>query len=239
MACARQCETRIRRISQSLPKGDLASEKGKFKYRYFNRTYMYEKRTLLGSPELEILGAFLDFNRHYFAELTKITKLTRPRTLRTLRKLVSRDILEVKTEANVKYYALRKSPLVYAVLSMVEYSRTVRFLEKHKTLKRGLEMLRGKYADYLVMAVFGSWVTGSAGKASDVDLLFVKENFSENEIKRVEDILHIINGRTGLGISPYFMKVEEFKKKNELAKEVIEKHIVIDGGELFFRMVLE
>ena len=34
------------------------------------------------------------------------------------------------------------------------------------------------------------------------------------------------------------MSLEEFKKKNELAKQAITDHILIDGAELFFKMVL-
>lgn len=206
---------------------------------YVKRTDMYKKHTLLSAPEVEVLEVFLDFQRHYFAELVKITKLTRPRTLRTLRKLVEQDLLEVKPEANVKYYSLLKSPLVCAVLSSVEYRRTKDFLGRHKTLKRAVEMLKEKYNNCLVLIIFGSVVKGYATKDSDIDFLFIKEAFSKNEIKKVEDVVDLVNGRIGLKISPYFMKAEEFKKRNELAKEVIDKHLLIYGGELFFRMVLE
>lgn len=193
---------------------------------------------MLSLPEVKILDAFLDLKRHYFAELLKLTKLTRPRTLRVLRKLVKQGILEVRTEANVKYYSLKRTSLVYATLGIVEYSRTLPFLAKNKTISRALEMLKEKYADYSVMLIFGSAVKGYATKVSDIDLLLLKENVSQSDIKKVEDIIDLVNGRTGLKISPYFMTADEFKKKNELAKQAIEHHILIEGAELFFRMVL-
>ena len=211
----------------------------KFKYMYDKRTNMYEKHTLLSPPEVQVLEVFLDLQKHYFAELTKVTKLTRPRTLRILRKLVQQKILEVKPEANVKYYSLRKISPVYTALGMVEYSQTSLFLAKNKMLNRALEMLKEKYTDYLIMLIFGSVVKGYAAKASDIDLLLIKENFAESDIKNVEDIIDVVNGRTGLKISPYFMKVDEFKKRNDLAKEAIEHHILISGAELFYRLVLE
>ena len=185
-----------------------------------------------------ILDVFLDLKRHYFAELIKVAKLTRPRTLRVLRKLVKQGILEVSAEANVKYYSLKKTSLVYSTLGLVEYNRSLLFLVKNKTLARALDMLKEKYADYSVMLFFGSVVKGYATKTSDVDLLLLKENVSQSDIKRIEDIVDLINGRTGLKISPYFMALEEFKKKNDLAKQVITDHILIEGAELFFRMVL-
>lgn len=194
---------------------------------------------MLNPAEVKVLEIFLDLKKHYFAELTKVTKLTRPRTLRILRKLVKQDILEFKREANVKYYSLKKSSAVYAVLGVVEYNRTSLFLAKNKTLKRALEMFKEKYNDYSVMLIFGSAVKGYATKNSDVDLLFIKNTLKKSDITHVESILDLINGRTGLKISPYFMKVVEFKKQNGVAKEAIDSHILLDGAELFYRMVFE
>lgn len=188
---------------------------------------------------MKILEVFLDFQKHYFAELVVTTKLTRPRTLRVLKELVKKDILHVKKEANIKYYFLQKNSLVYSLLSSVEYNKKILFLEKKTTLKRALEMFKEKYESYIVMVLFGSIIKGYASKMSDVDLLLIKEDFSEVQIKKIEDIADLVQGRTGLKISPYFMKIDEFKKKNELAKQVIEKHLVIEGGELFLKMVIE
>lgn len=199
---------------------------------------MYVNHTLLNTSEAKTLERFLDLKRHYFAELTKTTKLTRPRTLRALRKLVKQGVLDVSMEANVKYYSLKKTPAVYALLGTIEYNRTLLFLTKNKILARAFEMLKEKYADYFVMLIFGSVVKGYATKSSDIDMLLLKEKVSPGDIKRVENIIDLINGRTGLKISPYFMTLEEFKKKNELAKQAIEHHILIEGAELFFRMVL-
>lgn len=199
---------------------------------------MYTNHTLFSLAEVKILEVFLDLKRHYFAELLKLVKLTRPRTLRILRKLVKRGILDVTAEANVKYYSLKRASLVYATLGVVEYSRTLLFLAKNKTLARALDMFKEKYVDYSVMLIFGSVVKGYATKASDIDLLLLKESVSQNDIKRVEDVIDLINGRTSLKISPYFMTMEEFKKRNDLAKQAIEHHILIDGAELFHRLVL-
>ena len=199
---------------------------------------MYANHTVLSLPEAKILEAFLDLKRHYFAELLKVAKLTRPRTLRVLRKLVKHGILETRKEANVKYYSLKRASLVYVTLGIVEYGRTLPFLAKNKTLARSLDMFKEKYGDYSVLLIFGSVVKGYATKASDIDMLLLKENVTRSDIKKVDDIIDLINGRTGLKISPYFMTVGEFKKKNELAKQAIGHHILIEGAELFFRMVL-
>src|SRR3989338_6360340 len=198
---------------------------------------MYVNHTLLSLTEIQILDVFLDLKRHYFAELIKVTKLTRPRTLRVLRKLVTQGIVEISAEANIKYYSLKKTSLVSSTLSLIEYNRTLLFLAKNKTLSRAIEMLKEMYADYSVMLIFGSVVKGYATKTSDIDILLLKEDVSQNDIKKIEDIVDLINGRTGLKISPYLMALEEFKKKNDLAKQVIADHIIIRGAELFFMMV--
>ncbi len=200
---------------------------------------MYDNHTLLSLAEVKILEVFLDLKRHYFAELTKVTKLTRPRTLRVLRRLLKQGILEVRAEANVKYYSLKKTASVNTAMGMIEYNRTLIFLAKGKILARALEMLKEKYSDYLVMLIFGSIVKGYATKTSDIDVLILKENVSQSDIKKVEDVVDLVNGRTGLKISPYLMTLEEFKKRNDLAKQAIADHILVEGAELFYKAVLK
>ena len=203
---------------------------------YVNHTYMYVNHTLLSDAELKVLNLFLDLNRHYFAEICKKTKLTRPRTLRALRNLVKKSILKTNMEANVKYYYLRRNNFTYSTLSACEYNKTLSFLKKHKTLKRSLDMFNESNKS-LISLIYGSYTKGYATKNSDIDLLLIKENFTKNEIKKIEDLIEIINGRTGLKISPHLMKLDEFKE-NQLSKEAIENHVLLDGAELFFKLVI-
>ncbi len=200
---------------------------------------MYKNHTYFSAAELKVLNLFLDLKKHYFAEIVKKTNLTKPRTLRVLRKSAKINLLKIKAEANVKYYYLDKTPIVYSVLSTVEYNKTTDFLDKNKKLRRALRMFKERYDDYLIMLIFGSYVKGYATEASDVDLLLIKENFSKTDIKKIEDIITLINGRVGVRISPYLMKINEFKQKKDFVQEVIESHILLEGGELFFRLVLE
>ena len=123
---------------------------------YDKHTNMYVNNTLFTVPEQKILEVFLDLKKHYFAEISKKTKLSRPRTLRVLRKLVNADILKINQEANIKYYSLNKSPPVYVVLSMVEYNKTANFLEKNKTLRRALKMLKDRYKNFSISNLLNS-----------------------------------------------------------------------------------
>lgn len=200
---------------------------------------MYRNHTIIKEAELKVLQIFLDFHKHYFAEISKKTTLTRPRTMRVLRKLTKQSILEQKPEANVKFYHFKRNNFTYTTLSLIEYNQTSSFLEKNKTLRRALEMLEENYTESLITTIFGSQVKGTQTKHSDIDLLLIKENFSKKETKEIEDIIDLINGRTGLKLSPHLMTLNEFNKKNNLAKEVIENHIIIKGAELFLKMVLE
>lgn len=200
---------------------------------------MYENHTLIDIPEQKVMELFLDLKRHYFAEIAKKTKLTRPRTMRALRKLAEAGILQIKAEANVKYYSLSRSPLAYSALGIVEYGRTARFLEKNMTLKRALEMFSSGYRGYQIMLIFGSYAKGYASKSSDIDLLLAKEDFQKTEIKMIEELAETVNGRTGLKISPYMMKTGELRQKKDFVKEIVDSHILLEGAELFFRLVME
>ena len=200
---------------------------------------MYKNHTPLNQTELKILELFLDLNKHYFAEISKKTKLTRPRTMRVLKKFTTLGILHAKIEANIKYYSLEKEPIVYSTLSIAEYNKTIKFLEKNKTIKRALKMFSSNYKDYLSMLIFGSHAKGYANKMSDIDLLLIKEKFSKRDIKKIEDLIEIINGRTGLKISPYLIKISEFNQNKAFTREIMENHIILEGGELYFKLVLK
>ena len=196
---------------------------------------MYKNSTLFDSAEEKIMGLFLDLKKHYFSEISKKTGLSRPRTLRALRKLAAAGILEVSAEANVKFYSFTKKPLTYVAAAMIEYSKSLDFLDKNKTLKRSLEMFRAEYMDYLIMIIFGSYAKGHATKTSDIDLLLIKDGFTKEDVKKVEELFGIINGRTGLKISPYLMSMVEFDQKKAFVKEIIENHIILEGAEVFFK----
>ena len=200
---------------------------------------MYEKHTLMDLSEQKILEVFLDIRRHYFAEISKKTGLTRPRTMRALRKLEEAGVLTSEEEANIKYYSLYRNPPAYLALGMVEYAKADTFLERNKAFRRAMEMFRSSYHDYLIMLVFGSHAKGQASKSSDIDLLLVKEGFSKEEVKMVEDMISMVNGRTGLKISPYMIKAGELRQRGDFDKEVIENHVLLEGAELFYRLVLE
>jgi len=200
---------------------------------------MYEKHTLLDGAELKILDLFLDLNKHYFAEISKKTRITRPRTLRVLRKLVKNSVLNIRNEANIKYYSLKNNEVSFFVLGLVEFNHKVKFFKRYRAVEKVLEMFNLKYDKALISLLFGSYVKNYATKNSDVDLLLIKENFSKREIRKIEDIVDLVNGRIGLKINPHLMKLKEFKLENELVKEVVKDHILLNGAELFFKEVIE
>ena len=200
---------------------------------------MYDKRTVLSVPEQKVLEQFLDLKKHYFSEISNSTKLTRPRTLRVLKSMVEAGVLSIEKEANIKYYHINKNSLSCALLGVVEYSRTHLFFEQNKVLKRAVGMFGEKCSGYLIVVVFGSYVKNYAVSSSDIDLLLIKENITKKDVKTVEELAGVVNGRTGMSISPYLIKIEEFKKGNDLVGEVRKNHILIEGAELFFRLLIE
>ena len=206
---------------------------------YVKHTHMYDKRTILSVPEEKVLEQFLDLKKHYFAEISNKTKLTRPRTLSVLKSMVEAGVLSTEKEANIKYYHINKNPSSYVLLGVVEYNRTHVFLEQNKVLKRALSTFSEKCSDYLIIIVFGSYVKNYAVSSSDIDLLLIKENITKKDVKTAEELADIVNGRTGMNISPYLMKTEEFRKGNDLTEEVHKNHILIEGAELFFRLLIE
>ena len=198
---------------------------------------MYKKYTFLNATEQNILGIFTDLEAHYFAEISKKTAMARPSIIRVLRKLAENGILKVKTTANVKYYTLNRTAPAYTLISLAEYAKTAAFLDRNPSIKRAIDIFRSEFTDYIIMLVFGSHAKGQANKKSDIDVLLAKEDFSREDIERAEKMAELANGRTGLKISPYMMKLSELAQKKEFTEEIAENHILIDGSEIFFRLV--
>ncbi len=88
---------------------------------------------------------------------------------------------------------------------------------------------------YYTLLLFGSYAKGNVKPTSDVDVLFIVANRSqEGEIDAAVKTAATLNN---LKISPVILTLEEFKsalKEQSVAREAYRKHLIIKGGELFY-----
>jgi predicted nucleotidyltransferase len=193
-------------------------------------------RAILGNVEAEIMQTYLDLKEHYFSEICKKTKIARPSVMRTLRKLEKIGVLEASKKANTKFYKLLKTRISIMLLSLLEYDKSSKFLESNKKIKYSTDVLSEELQP-IAMIIFGSYAKGTHEKHSDVDLLLIM-NFDKKTIRKSEDIVKTIYGRTGLRVSPIMMTIKDLKKKNAFVQEVIDFHVIIKGAEIFYEVIL-
>ena len=199
---------------------------------------MYKKYTnrILGNVEAEIFKLYLDMKEHYFSEICDKTDIARPSVLRTLRKFEKLGIFKTLERANTKFYKLVKSPIFIILISLVEYEKSLIFLDKNDKIRHGIEII-DKELNPTGIIIFGSYAKGAADKHSDLDVLLIM-NFDKKTIRKSEYIAEIIHGRTGIKLSPVIMKIDDLTNKNEFMQEIIKSHILVKGSELFYEAIL-
>ena len=88
------------------------------------------------------------------------------------------------------------------------------------------------------LLLFGSYAKGIARPTSDVDVLFIiAERSQEAEITAAVKKSAALNN---LKINPVILALDEFKnglKEESVAREAYKKHFIIKGGELFYSVI--
>ena len=161
----------------------------------------------------------------HLAEISR--RLKKPHT--TVRKQLSVfekiGLVSKEKKGRQTFYKLKKIPLFVDYLTIVEKERVIKRCREEILLKEVVDYLH-KFNNQIL--IFGS-VVKSLRKAKDVDLLVV-EKFKKEKIRILEKKLnlkfHLIN----------------VKKLNEigetLKKEIIKKHLLIQGSEELIRWLI-
>ncbi len=161
----------------------------------------------------------------HLADISK--ELKRPHT--TVRKQLAIfegiGLVEKEKKGRQVFYRMKKNPLIIDYLTIVEKERLIKRCEEELVLKEIIEFFH-KFDNPTI--IFGSSVY-SIKNARDVDILIVGK-FERKEIKNVEKKLnlkfHIIN-------------VGSLKEISEtLKKEIIEKHLIVQGSEEWIKWMI-
>jgi len=125
-------------------------------------------------------------------------------------------------------------------LAYFEYLRSKVFLEKNKTAELlADDIIKKFHYGYFSLIIFGSAVTSP--KPRDLDLLVIIEK--TDDIENAEKHLYNITRNFTLPIHPIivsFESVEEMlcsRDEKNVMNEVLNKHIILYGAELFYRLL--
>jgi len=197
-------------------------------------------KTSITGLETLILRFFIEHITEQFAirEIARKTKTDFKSTHSTVQKLVQKNILTKKRQANVDLCSLNlKNDLTQVYYA--ELLRTKDFLDKHKELKSFFQNVQEKVrTHFYTLVVFGSFAKETETKTSDLDVLIITPSRSTGE-----EITRIISSEALLlnrKVQPIVLDEKEFVKslaEKNVVIEAFKNHIIITGVEAFYHGV--
>ena len=176
-----------------------------------------------------------------FTDLMKKAKASTATAQQRVKELIDSGVAVEKIEKsgkkvlNRKFYPNFESEEGRTLFSLVELDKKSAFLKRYAAFAGPVKHLLNESLPHVkVIIIFGSFANYSAGKESDLDLLFLvdkKYDFS----KAVERSLSTLECE----ISPRIELVADFKKNinDSLHKTIIENHVIISGALDFINII--
>ena len=146
----------------------------------------------------------------------------------------NRSLFDIAEKGNINLVSLNlKDSITKSYLILAERKEAESFAEKQPQFKvmKG-ELPKGDYS----LILFGSRAEGKGREKSDIDLCIISKGGKKNVSFSKFELLF------KLEINPIFLSGREFRQmlKEEgqnLAKEIIKKHIILYGEEYFWNLV--
>jgi len=166
-------------------------------------------------------------------ELSKILHIPYATFYRTLQQM--NDLLLVKTIGKSKVVQLKlKSPIVRAYLIIASFEERKEYLTTQPILTKIVQELDTTE----VIVLFGSYAKRTETERSDIDILVINKNGKRSlSFSKYETLFN-------KKINPIFVTTQEFKfmlrdKEENVGKQVLQYHIVLNNPEEFWRYVLD
>ena len=179
---------------------------------------------------IQTLGKNLN-NQIPIRQLSKESKIPYTTTHRLIKN--NKAIFIIDKKGNIKLCSLNlKDNITKNYLILSERKEAEKFSNKNpefKVLKKELPL--GDYS----LILFGSRAEGKQREKSDIDLCIINKDGNKNiKFSKFELLFK-------LEINPIYLKDQEFKQmlkeeEQNLAKEIIKKHIILYGEEYFWNL---
>jgi len=163
----------------------------------------------LSKGRLDVLFEIYAEGEDYLRNISKKLKMNPSLAFNILNKLYDAKFLTKRKLGKEVQYSLNKSRDFDILVKLLEEYNFERILERSKILKTTINLLVNnkeliKSSDKIYL--FGSYVSGSPTKKSDIDMLFVNENR-----KLVGKTCREISVITGIDINPLIYTKKKFK----------------------------
>jgi len=161
-------------------------------------------------------------------------------TYNSIDSLVNKGIVEKIKKANINLCKISLKADA-EIFSYIEYLRALEFFYRLKEIKLIKNDLLDKIPIYaFTVILFGSYVKGTYKKHSDLDLLFLIQD--KRFEKEIATAIASIERISPIGIHETILTYDDFVKmlkerERNIAKEVLEAHIIFYGGEAFYKLL--
>lgn len=145
------------------------------------------------------------------------------------------DILETEIIGKSKAICLKAgNPVLRSLLTVSSYEERKEFLNKHSIIKK----ISSEFNTKSIVILFGSYAKSKETEKSDIDILIIN-NSGKKEISFSKYELLFKKK-----INPIFITQEEFKemlkdKEENIGKQALKSHIILNNPEEFWGLVLD
>jgi len=170
----------------------------------------YQSEVLLALLKKEMHGR--ELAKHLDTSLTRIQSI--------LRELRDNNVLDYNVQGKNHIYFMKRNLTAKAFILNAENYKLAKLLSKYPLLEplfmEAVESCPGR-----LILLFGSYAKFIPKENSDIDL------YIDSNDKNVKEKISRINNRISV-------KIGVFSREDLLIQEMIENHIVISGGEIFY-----
>jgi len=153
-------------------------------------------------------------------ELAKELKTSLTRIQLVFNELRKINVLDYKTEGKNHTYFIKKNLISKAFILNSENYKLAKLLRKYTILEPLFKDITEKYPDKMII-LFGSYAKFISKEDSDIDI------YVETTDKKIKENIQTINNSLSI-------KIGKFDQEDLLIKEIINNHIIIQGGESFY-----
>jgi|SRR3989338_7502938 len=190
------------------------------------------------SKEVEIIKLLLE-NKEKELNINLIAKLLK-KDYKNVHNIVTRlsTMQLVKLETFGKSYRVILANKAHPLIYEAEYRRRIDLL-KNKNITVMYDSFKSMGSKLYVLLIFGSYAKKTQNQHSDIDLLFIVPDGSE---EKMETEIQTIAGTLPLKLHVNIFKESDFiamkkSKETTVGSEAIMKNIILHGVECYYEMI--
>lgn len=197
---------------------------------------------MLTKTQLKIIAYLIDNKDKLVGirELAKEISCVYYLVQRNIHQLKEKDIIDIRKAGKTNLISLNQEA-DYSYLVEAEKFKRELFYKKYPSLKIMLKkIIKQSKSSFFILLVFGSYAKERARKDSDLDLLVIVSNQKQAEI--IEKVISSIARISPIKIHETIINEKSFvsmfqKKELNVVLEAKNKHILIYGDELYYKLI--